>query len=83
VVDALPAPDGQSVRIAGLAMHSALMVHRIETLRETRSLRVRVLLRMAKEGASGSFETVVQVPKDVDRILFGDEGVVIWERPAT
>jgi hypothetical protein len=64
-------------------MHSALSVHRIETLREARAVRVRVLLRLAREGSSGSFDTVVQVPEDVDRILFGDEGVVVWERPAT
>ena len=69
------------LRVAGLAMHSALTVQRVETLSEDGVVRVRVMMALARKDQSGSFDLVVLVPATVTKVEFGDERAVVWPPP--
>lgn len=70
--------DVRSLRLKGLAFHSALAVDRHEEIRQGNKLRVRIFLRLSRKGASGDFDFVVRIPEGVREVLFGDEGHRIW-----
>lgn len=69
-----------SLHVSGLAFHSALAVHGIETSSSGDEILVRVKLGPARKGLSGSFAVDVDVPPQVRRVLFGDERHAIWVR---
>lgn len=71
--------DGSlSLRVSGLAFHSALAVERIETTRDKEDLTVKVILVPARKGLSGRFDYTIDVPSGVRRVLFGESGDQIW-----
>lgn len=77
-VDTLDAAGEHFVHVAGLAMHSALTVRRIETVTEDGTVRLRVLMTPAEKDHSGSFSVILHVPASVHQVEFGDERDVVW-----
>jgi hypothetical protein len=82
-VSAPEAPGLRLVRVTGLAMHSALAVERVETQTEAGTVRIRVVMALAKQDQAGTFDVVVQVPASVKQVGFGDERTVIWPAKRT
>lgn len=68
------------IMISGLSGHSALVVRNITEIPEGETIRVHVYLGLAKEGLSGSFQYMVGIDDKVNRLLFGAENSVIWQR---
>lgn len=73
-------PGGSRLRIQGLAFHSALAVKELKTAVEGRTMFVKVLLVPAKTGLSGRFDYQLDVPNNVDSIVFGAQRYPIWKR---
>ena len=69
-----------SLEIAGLVFHSALVVDRMEANPEGATLRVRVFLAPVGRGKSGRFRFILQLPSDVDQVVFGDHAHLVWKR---
>ncbi len=69
-----------TLRISGLAFHSALVVEKIGTRVEGTSLNVEAQLVSTREGLSGSFSTDIRVPDEVTVVTFGPTKVPIWKR---
>lgn len=73
--------DDISLKVSGLAFHSALGVVGYKTERVSQVLWLRIELALVKPGVSGSFEYLLPVGQDINEIRFGNEGKVIWIRP--
>ena len=69
-----------TIRLSGLAFHSSLAVRNITTLQGSDSLQVLVHMAPAVSGMSGSFSYDLVVPASVDRVSFGEEKALIWDR---
>jgi hypothetical protein len=69
-----------SLRISGLAFHSALAVERVETITKDDTIVVKVLLVPARSGLSGRFDHTVSVPSKIQRVVFGENGYQIWPK---
>lgn len=68
----------RSLRLSGLAFHSALAIDGHEEVMRGDELRVRIFLRLARRDMSGTFDFVVDIPCGVREVRFGDEGHRIW-----
>jgi hypothetical protein len=68
------------LEIEGLAMHSALVVERIEQAIEGDVMAIKVVLVLTRPHLSGSFDFVVDVPDSVNSVVFGEQRVEIWHR---
>lgn len=71
----------RALKLSGFAFHSSLAVDGIEKTIEGDQLRVRVFLTLVRPGKSGAFEFIVDVPKGVRYVVFGDERHVVWTAP--
>lgn len=72
--------DGLELEISGLAFHSSLAVQELITARRDGDLEVKVILTPTSKGRTGSFAYKLGVDGDVNRVLFGNERKVIWQR---
>jgi hypothetical protein len=68
------------VSIAGLCGRSAYSVYSINTQNEHGALIVRVNIHLARSGESGRFFYKLQIPTDVNELLFGDDKHLLWKR---
>ena len=71
------------LNVAGLAMHSAYVVSKIETFQSDDVLVLKIYSKFvlfAPAGASGSFAYHVVVPETVRKVVLGKEQAVIWMR---
>ena len=69
--------------ITGLAMHSALVVSKIDTSQSDDVLQLKIYLRLvsfAPAGSSGSFAYHLVVPETVHKVTLGEEQAIIWMR---
>ena len=69
-----------TIRLSGLALHSALVVRNIATLHNEDSLQVLVHLMPTMPGRSGSFSYDLAIPGSINRVSFGEKKALIWER---
>jgi hypothetical protein len=76
----LPGPPSGRLRLAGLAFHSALAVQKITEKAEGETIFIFVHLTSASKGRSGSFTHDILIPQNVNKLAFGEEGVVVWRR---
>jgi hypothetical protein len=67
--------------ISGLSGHSAYSVDHVDILRHPDHVQILVHLSANGEaGRSGSFEETVAIPAWAERVTYGQEETVIWER---
>ncbi len=67
--------------IEGICGHSAYLVDRVDVIRHPDSLQIMVhLVPATQSGVNGSFEKAIAIPPDVNRITYGEDETVIWER---
>lgn len=78
--EAEPPSAPKTLRISGLAFHSALSVGKITSESEAGSLVVLIHLIPATKGTSGSFAFELSIPDSIRDVRFGNERVVIWKR---
>lgn len=69
-----------TLKISGLAFHSALAVSEIITKEKESSLLILVYLTPARAGLSGSFNFEVSIPDRVNDVRFGNDRTIIWSR---
>jgi hypothetical protein len=69
-----------TIRISGLAFHSSLVVHEITAIQDGDTLLVLVHLVPTRQGLSGTFRYDLVVPESVNKITFGEEKALIWDR---
>ena len=69
-----------SLRIRGLAGHSALMIERTIVERKGRTAQVLVELSLARDGGSGNFDLALNIDPLIDEVIFGNEKAVVWQR---
>lgn len=69
-----------SLRIRGLAGHSALMIERTIVERKGRTAQVLVDLSLARDGGSGNFDLALNIDPPIDEVIFGNEKAVVWKR---
>jgi YD repeat-containing protein len=69
-----------TIRVSGLAFHSLLVVREITTAQEGDSLLVLVHLIPARQGLSGTFRYDLVVPDSVNKVAFGEQRTLIWDR---
>ena len=79
-VTELPNRTPFTLKISGLAFHSALSVEKITTKTEGAALIVYVHLTIAKPGLSGRFEHELPVPNSINQVQFGNGKYTIWKR---
>lgn len=73
--------DGvKSIAISGLAFHSSLAVGKIESKANDSIMTVYIYLVPARQGLSGSFDYTIAIPSSINKVLFGEQKTVIWER---
>lgn len=77
-VHAISQPSGTTIRISGLAFHSAFAVKDYETKTEEKALLLNIHLVRARKGFSGSFDFSVPLPQGVEKVLLGAKRVEIW-----
>lgn len=80
--EAEPPSAPTSLKISGLAFHSALSVGKITDENDAGSIVVLVHLIPATPGTSGSFAIDIPIPDSVNDVRFGNERVEIWKRGA-
>jgi len=68
------------LRLSGLVFHSALGVDRFEQRIVGGTLEVRAVLTLANKSRSGLFDLELELPRDVRRVVFGNEKVEVWPR---
>jgi len=69
-----------TLRIRGLAGHSALMIERTTVERKGRTAQVLVELTLARDGGSGNFELALNIDPPIDEVIFGSEKAIVWQR---
>lgn len=75
--------EREVLMISGLSGHSAYTVKQVELVRHPDFLQILVHLHAAGQpGEMGSFEETIAIPAWANRVTFGEENTVIWERPA-
>ncbi|MBC2596448.1 hypothetical protein H5P28_19435 [Ruficoccus amylovorans] len=76
--------DGREIlMISGLSGHSAYTVEQVELVRHPDFLQILVHLHAdGQPGETGTFEETIAIPKWANRVTFGEENTVIWQRPA-
>lgn len=79
-LEILSESDPLTIKISGLAFHSALAVKDMRLEKKEHEIQIMIFLSLAKKGMSGSFEYVLQLPHDIDIVTFGKESKVIWNR---
>jgi hypothetical protein len=72
--------DPLTIKVSGLAGHSALVVSRIDVIQKDDVATIVVHLALASNGRSGSFDYAYLVPGSVNSVSFGSENAVIWKR---
>jgi hypothetical protein len=71
----------RTIRLSGLAFHSALAVRDVTaTQNGASSLQVLVHLMPTAPGLSGNFTYEFVVPDSVNTVTFGNEDALIWRR---
>jgi hypothetical protein len=69
------------IEISGLCMMSAYVVKKIEMKKTDDILIVKVVLSLfGKKGKSGSFNESIIIPPDVNKVVLGNNAVVLWTR---
>lgn len=70
------------LEISGHSLHSALNVENIKTQRDENDLIIKIYLtlRRASKNSSGTFKYRVKIDDGIERVLFGKNKTVIWER---
>ncbi len=76
----LPTQPVVSLRLSGLAFHSALAVEQCTTITEGDSLVVLVHLVRARAGMSGNFECTCPIPPNINTVKFGNARTPVWAR---
>jgi hypothetical protein len=71
-----------TIRLSGLAFHSALVVRNITTLHDGDSLQVLVHLMPTMPGRSGSFSYDLAILESINTVSFGEKKTLIWDRSA-
>jgi hypothetical protein len=74
------ATSGNMLELSGLAFHSALVVRKLETIKEGNSLIVLIELVPTQPKMSGSFNYKIPIPAGVETVRFGKSREVIWSR---
>ncbi len=69
-----------SLRIRGLAGHSALMIERTVVERNGRTAQALVELSLVRDGGSGNFDLALNIDAAIDEVVFGKEKAVVWQR---
>ena len=71
----------QYLLISGECNFSSLNIGDVEETLENRDMIVRVYTTLSRtNNKDGSFMHAVKIDENIDRVLFGDEKIVIWER---
>ncbi len=70
----------KTIRITGLAFHSALGIWNITTSQHGDNLQVLVQLALADSAHSGNFDYTLTVPEPIRTVTFGEKEAVIWDR---
>jgi hypothetical protein len=70
------------LKISGLAMHSALYIDRVEQKQKGDDLVVLLYLSLSPRGqlSSGSFDITIELKPTINRVLFGEDKKMVWER---
>lgn len=68
------------LKISGLAFHSSLCVSEIKPKKYSNEVQIIVCLSRCKKGLSGRFEYLITIPKDVEKVTFGNNRAVVWNR---
>jgi hypothetical protein len=77
----LGAPRVDQLRLTGLVFHSSLAIDRIDLRREGDAVIVLPHLTLAS-GKDGQLHHTIDIPSDVNRVLFGEKKHEIWRRDA-
>ena len=74
--------DGSPVviEISGLVFHSSLGIEKIKTATSDHALQVLVYLAPATRRHSGNLDYRLTIPESINRVVFGSDKTVIWER---
>lgn len=73
--------DGKSIRVSGIDMESAWPIKKVVTKRRNSDISVTIYVAISPTtNGKGSFDTTIDVPPEVKRVLLGRKRVVIWER---
>jgi hypothetical protein len=73
-------PSPLTMRLSGLAFHSALAVGNVAAVQSGNSLQVLVHLTQTAPGLSGNFSYDLVVPESIDTVSFGIEKSIVWRR---
>jgi hypothetical protein len=81
---ATPPANPQVIQISGTLKSSVLVVSKIQRTVRDRCMSVTVNATFARNplrhGSSSTFHERIEVPPDVDRIVFGQRRAVVWQR---
>lgn len=72
--------SGTRIRLQGLAFHSALAVEELKTSVEGNTMAVQVFLTPAKNGLSGRFDYLIDIPDGIEQVVFGTRRHPVWTK---
>lgn len=69
------------IKLTGLVFHSSLGIKDVKKSENDGTMRIMIhLVPVTTTGLSGNLDNVITIPKSIDKIVFGNDGVVIWNR---
>jgi len=69
-----------SLEVSGLCFASALAVQDVISRTNDGDINIIVKLKVARTGLTGNFDYAIPIPKEVNRVSFGEKRVPLWTR---
>lgn len=80
-LDTISTTENQDeLKLSGLAFHSALCVREIKQKKYSNEVQIIVYLSRCKKELSGRFEYFITISKNVEKVTFGNNRAVVWNR---
>lgn len=70
-----------TIKLTGLVFHSSLAIKDVKKTENDGIMRIMIHLVLATTaGLSGNLDSVITIPKSINKLIFGNDGVIIWNR---
>ena len=68
------------LHLKGLVMHSSMGISKVDQISDQNNYVILVHLVLARRGVDGNMNFEINVPSNVDTVLFGNTHEIIWKR---
>jgi hypothetical protein len=85
VINEIYGSESDYIKISGLIMYSAYVYKNIDIIKEGDTAKILLYATVTKlsKNSGGSFNISISVEEEINKIIFGNNNIIIWERKPT